>query len=334
MPPKPKKKPDNKERGTKKKKVPEEEKAADEELPELMGKAGEDRLFPDPVDEDDDDEDDEEDKEMTAAMAKDAADEAAKKPAAKRKANDTGADDGAAVKKNKGGRPKGSGNKNATKAATAKTTTQKSRFTAVEDLLLCRAYLSVSEDATKGANMRSETFWDAVLEKFRFLCQQAKLENWDRWRRKSVETRWRTHIIRDMNKFNAYYRSVKSEKKSGWNDDDYLKKAIENFEAVEGKFRFQHCLDTLWKSPKFDPMIQPIDVDEEEGGAGHNEISGAMGSKLSRPVGVKAAKKIVTDDKTHFTLKREANLHLEKMGQTTEAMSRAVTLRQLNDSDW
>ena len=322
-------------------KVPEEEKPEEEEEEEEE----ETEAVPKPLGisvDDDSDEDEEEDPQMKAARKRQADMEAAlDKTVKRRKTDETGADAEApapAPVKKKAGRPPGAGNKpkpgvKKGKAKAAGTGT-KARFNAMEDLLLCRAYVSVSEDAAKGANMKSADFWKAVLEKFRYLCQQAKLENYERLVANSLETRWRTHIMRSVNKFNGYFRQVNNEKKSGWSEDDYMNKAIEEYQAVEGEFKFKECLPTLWACPKFDPMLQPIDVDAPDGEGAHNEISAAMGAKMSRPMGSKAAKKIQVEEKTSYTLKKESNAHMEKMSANSEVMARAVSLRQLNDSDW
>ncbi len=39
-------------------------------------------------------------------------------------------------------------------------------FTAVEDLVLCRAYTAVSKDPTVGTDQSAETFWKKVYESF------------------------------------------------------------------------------------------------------------------------------------------------------------------------
>ena len=39
-------------------------------------------------------------------------------------------------------------------------------FTAVEDLVLCKAYTAVSEDCNVGADQTAEIFWGNVFERF------------------------------------------------------------------------------------------------------------------------------------------------------------------------
>ena len=119
----------------------------------------------------------------------------------RRKGDETGADAEApapAPVKKKAGRPPGAGNKakaGVKQKPKKKGTTPKARFNAMEDLLLCRAYVSVSEDAAKGANMKSADFWKAVLEKFRYLCQQAKLENYERLDDRNEHVRLTTALM-------------------------------------------------------------------------------------------------------------------------------------------
>ncbi len=63
---------------------------------------------------------------------------------------------------------------------------------------------------------------------------------------------------------------------------------------IEGKpYKFEHCVETLHKVPKYNPLLirqEVLSSDDEAGGADRNRVNSVMGGTLERPQGRKAAK--------------------------------------------
>ena len=69
--------------------------------------------------------------------------------------------------KKKAGRPKGAKNKVQKQKNKKKSTSRKPHFNEIDNVYLCRAYCSVSEDPILGANRKGDTFWNAVSRSFK-----------------------------------------------------------------------------------------------------------------------------------------------------------------------
>ena len=181
----------------------------------------------------------------------------AKKTTAKRKR--TGKEPAKTTKKKRGpGRPQGAGNKKGTKPKEKKGNPRGGRFSTTCSLYLTKAFVHVTQDPKKGAEQRSAVFWDHVFEAFGVICKDEKLpaEEWQHWKPGSLNTRWRVHILPALNNFNACYRRLKKEKKSGWSDEDFMKASIADYEKRHGKFTLEECLPVAWNLARFDPLIE------------------------------------------------------------------------------
>ena len=83
-------------------------------------------------------------------------------------------------------------------------------FNEWEDLYLSMAYVSTSEDPIKGADQKSETFWNGVREKFveiRLESTDEGVELQDR-SATSYQNRFQRHIAKDVLLFNKFYKHV------------------------------------------------------------------------------------------------------------------------------
>jgi hypothetical protein len=68
--------------------------------------------------------------------------------------------------------------------------------------------------------------------------------------------RYNKTIKKIMHKWNGYYKKAKTPLKSGWTEDMYREHASELYSIAEGKpFKLAHCVDTLFKLPKFMPVL-------------------------------------------------------------------------------
>jgi hypothetical protein len=115
--------------------------------------------------------------------------------------------------------------------------------------------------------------------------------------------------------------------RSGMQEDDIRAEAAEQYlDFYNEQFKFMHCLDELWKIPKFDPMQEVIEIgsdDEDDAaakstmttikseGGTNNTLSVSMGGNMARPMGTKAAKQLLKDERTTASI--EASLRADTM---------------------
>jgi hypothetical protein len=253
------------------------------------------------------------------------------------------------------GRPKGSLNKKKRKESEAQESGKKKKskgnikgsyFSNFEDVLLCKAYHSVSEDPTVGTNQTKEKFWDRVHEKYSEIIVEEDLEGEYERNRAPVScyNRLCRKIVPGVTKFNPYYKRVIEKNESGKTLEDKMMDALFNFQEDTGEsFKFKHCLDVLWQMPKYDPCCEEgededqdptvgIDGDDTDGtgtttdgaGAGtdstrgsFNKIGHVQGGKMTRPTGKKRAKELMEK----MELKREL---AEKHGSNMKEMGRLI----------
>jgi hypothetical protein len=180
---------------------------------------------------------------------------------------------------------------------------------------------------------KSEAFWTRVLEKYLLLTEKhlsdygAELPVRNS---ASLQQRWKKKIAYQMQLWNKFYRRIKSVKRSGWNEDNYVEEASKLYQEEVGKtFGLEKCVDVLHKLPKFDPMVSGTEESSTPVVAGSDDTSDednyfdtktdeddamskrtsrsstgsnkkrrvnnsepAQGSKISRPIGMKKAKKL------------------------------------------
>ena len=211
-------------------------------------------------------------------------------------------------------------------------------FTEDEDAFICRAFVNVSENPILGNDQKSTTFWSAVQRKYSELAEEEFGEDFVARDADAILNRFRRHIQKDMFTFNTHYKTCKSNKQSGKVDEDYIKDALDLYLEFEGKaFRFPKCVEILHQMPKFNPMVSsedPFDTDsEEEAGVGQvNDIRKPMGGSLQRPIGTKAAKKQLIEEKK-MVVKKEAKLDVvNRMASASERLAIAIEKKNQNDN--
>ena len=131
-------------------------------------------------------------------------------------------------------------------------------YTHLEDTLICKAWVNVSQDAIKSNGQRGKTFWQRIHDKYKVLVDENKdqLEHWiatnDYRSIKSIQDRFDRQIKKTVRKFNPYYKRAEDNRVSGSNDKDVLEAAMEEYrETIGATFQFSHCLEILWNSPSF-----------------------------------------------------------------------------------
>lgn len=209
-------------------------------------------------------------------------------------------------------------------------------WTKPEDIFICIAYANVTEDPLVGNNQKSRVFWNRVYKMFKELVSKRKneLEDWvkdvDR-EEMSMKVRFSKQIAKFVLLYNPFYKREKESKPSGTNEEDIRIRAMEKYEEQLGEaFKFPHCLDELWKVPKFQPMQEIVEVgwDDEsrstptlksEGGV--NNTLSVMGGNLSRPIGTKAAKQQLKEDRSVAALDATRTESISSMAQSHKRLA-------------
>ena len=211
----------------------------------------------------------------------------------------------------------------------AGTTKMQANYSEDEDYLIAYANVNVSVDPIKGVGQKADTFRTRVLEKYVILSEKYLANNGvdiPVRNKDSIEQRWKKKISKSVQVWNTFYRQLKSGKRSGWNEDNYIDEEAGNLfkEEVGEPFKYAKCVSILHKLPKFDPMIvmnnsSPsshlgvgADDDSSTSHQSHvvattppagvskegqtkknvNNSAPAQDSQLARPIGMKKAKKL------------------------------------------
>ena len=208
-------------------------------------------------------------------------------------------------------------------------------FLTVEDVCLCKAYVSCTEDPIKGSDQDVEVFWAKVHEKWNELMRQDEHHGdcftprtW-----KSLKDRFQRQMSKNVSNFNRHYKEEKATHRTGWTEADYIKKATQNYEAMEGKpFKFTDCVEILHALPKFSPDNEPEDSNPDV-----NNIGGAMGADKPRPAGQKQAKKLEKENKkkdagTVASMESAKVEQLTNLAAASSRMAEVMNRKQRNDT--
>jgi len=165
-------------------------------------------------------------------------------------------------------------------------------YSEMEDLLLTKAYVSVSNDPINGSQQWSNIIWAKVHEKYKLLvAQQGPKMGFGSRPMESLKQRYLKVIAKAVGKFNKFFRNLKMQNKSGWTKDDYIEEACRLYEEEEGKpFRFSLCVEVLHQVPKFDLMVdrQPSEIALKH----INNMCMPQGATIEHPIGTKKAKMV------------------------------------------
>jgi hypothetical protein len=158
-----------------------------------------------------------------------------------------------------------------------------------------------------------------------------------------MKVRFTKQIAKFVLLYNPFYKREKDCKPSGTNEDDIRSRAMDKYQEQLGEsFKFPHCLDELWKVPKFHPMLEIVEVgyDEESGSkpsvkseGGVNSTLNVMGGNLARPIGTKAAKQQLLDDRSVASLDAARTKSITSMAQShkrlAECYEKKVCLKEI-----
>ena len=110
-----------------------------------------------------------------------------------------------------------------------------------------------------------------------------------------------------------------------------METAMNVWNQMEGKpFKFATCTRILQQVPKFNPMLEDVDEEEEKKPAA-NPVGKVMGDTIERPIGNRKAKKQKLLEKLDMS-SVTSNAALESMAKSSEKLSEAIARRQKHDS--
>ncbi|KAL0798637.1 hypothetical protein Bca101_053812 [Brassica carinata] len=165
---------------------------------------------------------------------------------------------------------------------------ERRKWSPIEDKILIGAWLNTSKDPLVSNEQKLGAFWKRIVDYFN---ASPLLVGKEPRKLRPCKQRF-SRINGDVCKFAGSYDAALREQRSGQNDDDLMKSALDIFFTNNGyKFTLDHCwrelrYDQKWcsiyrKDAGKDKRKQAVDVDREDEHVGEPE---------SRPPGVKAAK--------------------------------------------
>ncbi|CAA0834824.1 Unknown protein [Striga hermonthica] len=192
------------------------------------------------------------------------------------------------IEKNKAAEPKRGGK------SSAKSWTQD------EDMLLCRAFCTISSDPIVGAQQSSDGFWRRITL---YYNENAQAQNFIERSMESAKSHFYA-FHGDCLKFNASINRFRADQRSGENDAIVLQNALMEWNSdgkKKGAFKWLHCWEILKNSPKFQgpsttsrggKKSKTSEFGDHTSGSGQDleQVFDDGERYVRRPIGQKAAK--------------------------------------------
>ncbi len=170
------------------------------------------------------------------------------------------------------------------------------RFAEDECVILCRAFVNISEDPDPitGTDQKQKVFWARIAEKFKEICSREGITTVGRMKSaKSLKSKWKKSIVVDVNHYLGVYKTTPMA--SGENEEDHEKRILEVFkDRYEKSFSYENCLPVLKKMPKFNMVLEgggKIPVDMWVNAGVYSAVT------TPRPPGTKTAKRVIDEEK-------------------------------------
>ncbi|XP_013740014.1 glutathione S-transferase T3-like [Brassica napus] len=202
---------------------------------------------------------------------------------------------------------------------------ERRKWTLTDDKILIGAWLNTSKDPVVSTEQKADAFWNRIVDYYN--ASPLLVDTIPR-KLRPCKQRW-ARINEQVSKFAGCYDGALREQRSGQNDDDIMKAALDIFFINNGyKFVLDHCWRELRHDQKWcathtakdggkEKRKPPLEGDREEGGDGEPE---------GRPPGVKAAKARCKKKKS---AREEELTKLEAVLATKEKISRHKLLDRL-----
>ena len=199
------------------------------------------------------------------------------------------------------------------------------KMTAEENLALCKAFLSGSEDPILGTGQKSGQLWTTITanynERFKPTGCEARTD-------RALETKWAV-IRASVAKFCGFYAQILDLQVSGTNVDDTLNAALHEYKdkvikpaarggmPVHVEFKYVNCWDYLKDKPKWTALLDPKRSTAD---------ASALTSTPSRPPGVKASKRVKLENAKQDATEKELKSSALQMAQ---AMSKKAAAHEV-----
>ncbi|XP_073137153.1 glutathione S-transferase T3-like [Henckelia pumila] len=131
----------------------------------------------------------------------------------------------------------------------AEGTRKRSTWTKVEDAVLARSFVTISDDPIIGNDQKADAFWGRVASYYndnRPACSNNRKAN-------VIRSHWHNTIQKKVNRFNANYNSIYSLDRSCHSDEDILRFAYEKYREENNGVAFN--LEHVWRIVKDRPMF-------------------------------------------------------------------------------
>ena len=214
-------------------------------------------------------------------------------------------------------------------------------FITQEDVMLCHAYVHVSEDPITGMDQKGNIFWDRVHTTFMELCKQEDSNEIYLYRKTiALKTRFQYQIMTEVQRFNSFLFQITKKNHSCSTPESHMKEAHKRYKsAVDHPFIFELCLPVLNKMPKYN--ISYLGGKRKESVTTEAEVDSDIESlkdyflhsdtKLECPVGNKKAKLWKKEDSGDRELDLGHNKILEQLVMSTDLIADTIKKKEKMD---
>jgi hypothetical protein len=207
-----------------------------------------------------------------------------------------------------------------------------------EDLNITLAYKDVTLDAAVGTDQDGNAYYSRICEKFAQLMGDKLIQERSQ---DAIKNRWLNMIQKALLKFSACMNKAISEYHSGWQMDNYMSLAKQNFQKETGKpFAHELCWLEVKQLPKFclntdDMTVQmkkalQLDDDEETKDDTEDEGSAAKEDKIP---GSNTSKRSLKMTPRPEMGKKAAKCHKNEAARQMNEERKAAFYKRLADSN-
>ena len=201
---------------------------------------------------------------------------------------------------------------------------ERRKWTVSEDKILIGAWLNTSKDPVVSCEQKAERFWKRIVDYYNAspqLVGQVPREV------RPAKQRW-SRINDQVCKFVGCYDAALRGQRSGQNEDDVMKAALDSFYTIyEHKFGVEHAWRELRHDQKWQATYTVKDGEKEKRKQVHDvDTEDEVAEPEIRPIGVKAAK---AAGKRKKSGKEEEMSQLQSILQMKDKLSKQKILERL-----
>ncbi|XP_042466084.1 glutathione S-transferase T3-like [Zingiber officinale] len=208
-----------------------------------------------------------------------------------------------------------------------------SSWTKVEDEVLARSFVIISDDPIIGNDQKVDAFWIHVASYY----NENRLPGSNTRNANVIRSHWHNTIQKKIYRFNANYNSIYSSYRSGYSDKDILRFAYEKYRSENNGIAFN--LEHVWRIVKDHPMFTPQSADHfiatkrartSESGASNTssnqDVSIDLDEEDTRPMGQNATKKKEKDKFIEYTRVQKPEVDLKQKQLAVEEIKAKAAL--------